>query len=50
MTDVRVSPGKTKAVGEVSVENKTGNSIMVRYDKSRKTVLLVDCCMEEQGK
>lgn len=50
MTDVRVAPGKTVGVGEVSVENKTGNSITVRYDKARKTVLLVDCCLEEQGK
>ncbi len=50
MSDVRVAPGKTSAVGEVSLENKTGNSIMVRYDKERKTVLLVDCCLEEQGK
>lgn len=50
MRDVRVAPGKTMDVGEVSVENKTGNSIIVRYDKERKTVLLVDCCLEEQGK
>jgi len=50
MVDVRIAPGKTTEVGEVSVENKTGNSIMVRYDKDRNTVLLVDCCLEEQGK
>ena len=50
MSDVRVGPGKTMAIGEVSVENKTSNSIMVRYDKKRRTVLLVDCCLEEQGK
>jgi len=50
MENVRVSTGKAVSVGEVSVENKTGNSIIVRYDKARKTVLLVDCCLEEQGK
>ncbi len=50
MKDVRVAPGKTITVEGVSVENKTGNSIMVRYDKERNTVLLVDCCLEEQGK
>ncbi len=50
MNDVRVAPGKTTAVGEFSVENKTSNSIMVRYDKERRAVLLVDCCLEEQGK
>ena len=42
MENVRVSPGKAVSVGEVSLENKTGNSIVVRYDKARKTVLLVD--------
>jgi hypothetical protein len=50
MENVRVSPGKAMSVGEVSVENKTSNSIIVRYDKDRKTVSLVDCCLEEQGK
>ncbi len=50
MGDVRVASGKVVAVGEVSVENKTGNSIIVRYDRERRTVLLVDCCLEEQGK
>ncbi len=50
MKDVRVAPGKAAEIGGVSVENKTGNSIMVRYDRERKTVLLVDCCLEEQGK
>ncbi len=50
MSDIRVPPGKTTTVGDVSVENKTSNSITVRYDRQRKTVLLVDCCLEEQGK
>jgi hypothetical protein len=50
MENVRVSPGKAVSVGEVSVENKTSNSIIVRYDKDPKTVSLVDCCLEEQGK
>ena len=50
MENVRVSPGKAVSVGDISVENKTSNSIIVRYDKARKAVLLVDCCLEEQGK
>ena len=50
MKDVRVLPGEAVPVGEISVENKTSNSIMVRYDKDRRKVLLVDCCLEEQGK
>ena len=50
MENVRVSPSKAVSVGGVSVENKTGNSIIVRYDKERRTVSLVDCCLEQQGK
>jgi len=50
MENVRVSPGKAVSVGDISVENKTSNSIIVRYDKARKAVLLVDCCLEEPGK
>ncbi len=35
---------------ELSVENKTGNSIIIRYDSMKKRLQLVDCCLEEQGK
>ena len=37
-------------VEELSVENKTGNSIIIRYDPMKKRLQVVDCCLEEQGK
>ncbi len=48
--DLRVTPSKAVPVGELSVENKTSNSIIVRYDRDMKSILVVDCCLEEQGK
>ncbi len=50
MEDLRVGPGQRESLGEIIVENKTSNSIMVRYDKQKNSLVLVDCCLEEQGK
>ncbi len=46
----RMKPETSVVVEELSVENKTGNSIIIRYDPMKKRLQLVDCCLEEQGK
>jgi len=46
----RINPKTSVVVEELSVENKTGNSIIIRYDPVEKRLQVVDCCLEEQGK
>ena len=46
----RINPKTSVVVEELSVENKTGNSIIIRYDPMKKRLQVVDCCLEEQGK
>jgi len=50
MEDHRVGPKSAVTLDELSVENKTGNSIIVRYDAQHRHLQVVDCCLEEQGK
>ncbi len=50
MVDHRISPGNTVSIEDLTVENRTSNSIIVSYDDEKKRVLVVDCCLEEQGK
>jgi len=45
-----MKPETSVVVEELSVENKTGNSIIIRYDPMKKRLQLVDYCLEEQGK
>jgi len=45
----RVRPKETVSVGGVRVTNKTANSIEVSAARDG-TLLVTDCCLEEQGK
>ena len=50
MEDHRVGPKSSATVSELSVENRTGNSIIPRFDAQRRHLQVIDCCLEEQGK
>jgi len=49
----RIASNATVQVGDVTVTNGTANAIMVKImikTDSSRSVEIVDCCLEEQGK
>lgn len=46
---VRVKPKATEVIGRTKVTNRTANSIEVALAKDG-SVVVTDCCLEEQGK
>jgi hypothetical protein len=45
--EIRVRARETAKVGDFEITNRTANSITVR--KTKRGVVVTNCCLEEQG-